>query len=94
MQPEPQPLPPPGWYANGPGLERWWDGRQWGPQTRALQVQVPQMPRMAVTRQPRRTSHLFHLVMSLITFGLWLPVWALVAILNKVSRDKVVTRYR
>jgi len=89
MQPQP---PPPGWYANGPGLERWWDGRAWGPQTRALQVAA--MPTMSVSRQPRRTSHLFHLVMSVLTLGLWLPVWAVVAILNRVTKDKVVTRYR
>jgi len=52
------------------------------------------MPTMSVSRQPRRTSHLFHLVMSVLTLGLWLPVWAVVAILNRVTKDKVVTRYR
>lgn len=34
-----------------------------------------------------RTSHLFHLVMSIITFGLWIPVWLLVAIVNSSGRD-------
>lgn len=30
------PLPPPGWYPDdaGPGLERWWDGREWSAVTR------------------------------------------------------------
>ncbi len=28
------------------------------------------------------TSHLLHLILSLITFGLWIPVWILVAILS------------
>ena len=48
----------------------------------------------AVTYQPRHTSHTFHLLMTVFTFGLWAPVWLLVAILNKFTREKVVTRYR
>jgi len=28
------------------------------------------------------TSHVLHLLLSLITFGIWVPVWALVAISN------------
>jgi hypothetical protein len=31
---------------------------------------------------PVRTRHLMHLVISCFTFGLWLPVWAIVAIYN------------
>lgn len=82
---------PPGWYPNGPGLERWWDGRAWGPQVRAL----PQAgPHRAVTWERNRTSHVFHLLMTLLTCGLWLPVWAVVAILNGITKRRVVTRYR
>jgi hypothetical protein len=43
---------------------------------------------------PNRTSHTFHLIMTLLTCGLWLPVWALVTVLNRVTKRKVVTRYR
>lgn len=28
------------------------------------------------------TSHVFHLLMSIITLGLWIPVWILIAITN------------
>ena len=81
---------PPGWYPNGPGLERWWDGRQWGPQTRA----VPATPRKAVAYVPHQTHPLFHLVMTVITCGLWLPVWLVVAIVQSITKRRVVTRYR
>jgi hypothetical protein len=100
-QPEAPTLPPAGWYPAEPGIERWWDGNAWGQQVRAVpqaSVQMPQvsvqMPHVAVTRQPVRTNHTFHLIMTLITCGLWLPVWAIVALLNKVSKQRVVTRYR
>jgi len=37
-QVEPPAGPPPGWYLDPGGLQvlRWWDGRQWGPQTQPL----------------------------------------------------------
>lgn len=86
------PLPTAGWYANGPGLERWWTGSEWGQQVRAVgQVAVV---RRAVTNQPIRTSHTFHLLMTVFTCGLWLPVWGCMAILNRLGRRRVVTTYR
>lgn len=84
---------PPGWYTAGPGVERWWDGAAWGEQVRASQVQQAG-PSKAVTYQPRRTSHLLHLVLTIITLGAWAPVWIVVTILNNLSRQKVVTKYR
>lgn len=40
--------PPAGWYPdpNGPQVLRWWDGRQWGPQTQPMPTagQEPQRP--------------------------------------------------
>jgi hypothetical protein len=51
-------------------------------------------PMRAVTYQPRRTSHGLHLFLTIITFGAWAPVWILVTILNGLSPQKVVTKYR
>jgi len=48
-----------------------------------------------VSRVPVRTSHLFHLVMSVLTCGLWaLFVWLPITLLNRMSSRRVVTRYR
>lgn len=36
-------------------------------------------------------NHVLHLILTLITLGLWAPVWIVVAIVGK--RETVVTRY-
>ena len=50
---EPTPGPPPGWYLDPGGQQvlRWWDGRQWGPQTQPLPglTQESQPPRPDAT---------------------------------------------
>jgi len=84
---------PPGWYAYGDGTTRWWTGVSWvassilqdnGPRPAASEPQ----PRMAFVVPPQRApmNHTFHLIMSLITLGLWLPVWALIAVLRAVTK--------
>ena len=30
----------------------------------------------------RRVNHVLHLILTILTFGLWLPVWAVLAIAN------------
>lgn len=35
-----------------------------------------------VTMVPARTNHALHLILFLITFGLWTPVWIVVAAIN------------
>jgi len=55
-----------------------------------MQPMQPQQPQYApqpviVNTDGRRfykTSHGFHLIMSIVTLGLWLPVWGIMAILN------------
>lgn len=34
----------------------------------------------------KKTSHGLHLVLTVITFGLWLPVWGVMAVLNREQR--------
>lgn len=89
----------PGWYPSQPGIERWWDGQQWTEHVRPVQVvqpwrqPEPASPSRFVTRSPKRTSHGFHLLMTLLTFGMWAPfVWLPVTIWNSIKRDKGVTR--
>lgn len=48
-----RPSPPaPGWYLDPGGMQvlRWWDGRQWGPQTRPLPAQAPGFPQNTQAR--------------------------------------------
>ena len=79
---------PAGWYDDGSGQQRWWDGTQWGiyaaQQAQQQQVQPVYMGGSVVVPQRKmyKTSHGFHLVMSLLTLGLWLPVWLIVGIYN------------
>lgn len=44
--------------------------------------------------QKYRTSHLLHLVLSIITAGFWVPVWLLVTISNANERQKAERRIR
>jgi hypothetical protein len=41
----------------------------------------------AVLVKGKRVNHLLHLVLSLVTFGLWLPVWLIVAIAAGEKRE-------
>jgi hypothetical protein len=50
----------------------------------------------AVTKQRKDTSHLFHLIMTVLTGGLWgLLVWLPITVWHKTGpRRKVVTHYQ
>lgn len=52
-------------------------------------------PTRAVTKQRKKTNHLLHLVLTIITFGLWAPVWLVVHLSHRWGRkERVVTEYR
>lgn len=40
----------------------------------------------AVVVKGKRPSHLLHLILSLVTLGIWIPVWILVAIFGGEKR--------
>lgn len=44
-----------------------------------------------VTRSKRHTSHAFHLIMTLVTMGLWLPVWAWMTFQNMAIKERSVS---
>ena len=82
-----------GWYDDGQGRQRWWDGVQWtdhlaptaaAPVVQAQPVYYQQPVPYAVVpyRTVYKTSHGFHLIMSIITLGLWIPVWIILGIMN------------
>ena len=37
----------------------------------------------------KKTSHLLHLFLSIITAGIWLPIWALVALSNGIENARI-----
>lgn len=43
---------------------------------------------LAAKRDRYRTNNIFHFIMSIITLGLWVPIWALVALSNGIERMK------
>lgn len=49
-----------------------------------------QMDFQAVMAKGKRTSHGVHIFLSLITLGLWLPVWAVVWYMNR-DQSEVIT---
>lgn len=56
----------------------------------------PPYARKAVTKQRKQTSHTFHLIMTIITVGIWgVLVWLPITLWHKVGpRKKIVTRYK
>lgn len=99
MTVQPQGSAPAGWYpSESPGVERWWDGAQWTEQRRPLPVQpiaVGYGPTRMVSKAPKRTSHTFHLIMTIITAGVWgVVVWLPLTILHKFQHEKTVTKVR
>lgn len=44
-----------------------------------------------ITKSKRHTSHGFHLIMTLVTMGLWLPVWAWMTFQNMAIKERSVS---
>jgi hypothetical protein len=90
-------LPPPGfvpavaanWYPDptNPGLLRYWDGSQW---TEHRSAATPQASAVVYNNVQVRggggSDVALHLILTLLTCGLWLPVWLLIEIIKAVSR--------
>jgi hypothetical protein len=49
--------------------------------------------RASEPKVPVQTSHTFHLLMCLLSCGAWLPIWAVIAFLNSLSRKEQTTAF-
>jgi hypothetical protein len=43
---------------------------------------------MMTYKDPFETNHVLHLLLSVVTCGLWLPVWAIIGWRNSERRDR------
>lgn len=71
---------PAGWYPDpsGAGGQRYFDGVDWTAHyAPPAYVQQPQY--IAVSRG---SDHTFHLLMTVFTCGLWLPIWVVMEIVS------------
>jgi len=82
----PAPAPQPGWYPDPSGLpgQRYFDGQQWTiaappPPPIVINNYVGAPAPLFVTAGP---NHALHLVLTLLTCGMWLPVWLIIAIVG------------
>ena len=41
-----------------------------------------------------KTSHILHLLMSLVTFGVWVPIWILVSVNTAIERKRAERRLK
>lgn len=81
----------PGWYPDPTGQpgQRYHDGRRW---TEHFTPTPPPAPTQAVAVAVSHgggASHGLHLVLTLLTCGMWLPVWILIAIFSGGSSSAV-----
>lgn len=90
-----QPAPQPGWYTDSSGMsgQRYWDGRQWTHYAPPPppQPQSPPQPTIIINNAvgapgpvvvSTGPNHGLHLLLTLLTFGTWLPVWLIVTIFS------------
>lgn len=87
------------------GTKRWWTGSEWGTPTpedlqRAMDARVAnwvrwdwgveaQTPTQVVMVKGHRPNHLLHLILSIITLGLWLIVWLILSIASGEKRKTI-----
>jgi hypothetical protein len=89
-----RPTPLPGWYPDPSGTpgQRYWDGRQW-----THHAPLPQ-PSIAINNNVGTPApvvfitgpnHALHLILTVFTCGLWLPIWLLIVAVAGHSRVRV-----
>jgi hypothetical protein len=65
-----------GWYEDGTGSPRWWDGYQWTEHRRLAPSIVS-----TINPQPHHVSglttgqNIMHAILTVITLGIWAPLW-------------------
>lgn len=82
----------PGWYPdpNGSGGQRYYDGAQWtahaAPPPMPMRPVYGPPPVVVINRGPG-INHALHLILTILTCGLWIPVWVIMTIVDVATRD-------
>lgn len=76
---------PAGWYPDpsGKAMQRYFDGTEW------TDHYAPATPQPAGVVTLGGANHVAHAIIALLTCGLWLPIWAIVAATEKKSTRAV-----
>ena len=48
-----------------------------------------QIKALQLLSKKKSTSHVLHLILSLVTVGLWIPVWIIVALSNSIENRRI-----
>lgn len=48
-----------------------------------------QIKALQLLSKKKRTSHVLHLILSIVTAGLWIPVWVIVALSNSIENARI-----
>ena len=48
-----------------------------------------QIKAMQLLSKKKSTSHVLHLILSLITVGFWIPVWIIVTLSNSIENRRI-----
>jgi hypothetical protein len=80
-----------GWYPDPGGQpgQRYYDGQRWTQHFTPTPPVVQAPTAVAVAVAGGGTNHALHLILTLLTCGMWLPVWIIVSIVGMVSGPSV-----
>lgn len=85
----PLPTAPAGWHPDpqSPGILRYWDGATWTDHRASAAPQATAVVYNNVTASSSGGGDAaLHVILTIFTCGLWLPVWILIEIIRAVSK--------
>ena len=50
---------------------------------------MSQIKAMQLLSKKKSTSHVLHLILSIVTVGFWIPVWVIVALSNSIENARI-----
>ena len=58
-------------------------------QVNEVHAMTNQIAALKLLSQKKRTSHVLHLILSILSVGFWIPVWLLVALSNSIENARI-----